>query len=157
MSNLISAIIPYRTTFWLLVVLGILVIIEILIFAILNIRRGNKSKERRLVGITLDTENVQRNFTAGDEFNCVGLAVQANYDLNPTSENIVDCVMITERELDEVISQNEYNCYYIVKPNMYKVGKKIITVIYQDKASIYSIEITDYPMEDIDSLEEDAI
>ena len=144
MLDLLNAIDPYINKYWLLVLLGILIIIEIFAFAVvLVIRRLRQSEERSLSGIALDTAVVQREFTVGDEFDCNGLVVQAFYNLEPTSENIADYVALTEQELDEVKSRGELDGCYVVKPNMDEVGAKTVTVLYQDKTSVYSIEVSD--------------
>ena len=157
MLDLFNASSPYRTTYSLLVCLGILLIIEILIFAILLVRSRSKTKERQLVGITLDTSTVQRDFIVGDEFDCNGLIVLANYNLEPMFENIVEYVVVSEEEMDKLLSQQELNGCYVVKPNMNQAGKKIITVVYQDKATVYSIAITGAEQEDTDSVEEPTV
>ena len=144
MLDLLNAIDPYINKYWLLVLLGILIIIEIFAFAVvLVIRRFRQSEERSLSGIALDTAVVQREFTVGDEFDCSGLVVQAIYNLEPTSENIADFVALTEQELNEVKSRGELDGCYVVKPNMDEVGAKTVTVLYQDKTSAYSIDVND--------------
>lgn len=143
MLDLLNASIPYRTVFSLLIVLGFLLIVEIFIFALLLMRSRSKSQERELVGITLDTAVVKREFTVGEEFDCSGLIVQANYSPEPTSQNIADYVVLTEEELDEVKSRGELDGCYVVKPDMNEAGKKNITVIYLDKTSVYSIAINE--------------
>lgn len=126
-----------------LVFLGVLLIIEILIFAILLVRNRRKSEVRKLVGITLDTAVVQREFTVGDKFNCDGLVVQAAYNLDPTSDNIVDFVVLTEEKLEAAKSNGALNGCYVVKPAMNEVGKKNITVVYQNQTAVYSIAINE--------------
>ncbi|MCH5156802.1 MAG: hypothetical protein J1G02_02865 [Clostridiales bacterium] len=125
-----------------------MVIIEIFAFAVLLVLiRRRQSEVRRLSGIVLDTVSVRREFTVGDEFECDGLVVQAIYNLEPTSENIVDYVVLTEEELNHIKSQDNLNGCYVVKPDMNEAGKKTITVVYQDKISCYSIAIAE-PVEE---------
>lgn len=157
MFDLLNASIPYRTAYSLLIVLGVLLIIEILIFAILLVRSRSKSSERQLVGITLDTTIVQRQFTVGDEFDCDGLVVQANYNIDPTSENIVEYVVVSEEKLNEVKSQGEISCCYVVKPDMNEAGKNVVTVLYQDKESVYSIAITDLKQKELQPVYEPSV
>lgn len=45
---------------------------------------------RALLGISLDTTAVRREFAVGEEFNCMGLIVTANYDAEPLTEEVVD-------------------------------------------------------------------
>lgn len=129
--------------FWLLVVLGILLIVEILVFAILLVRSRRRLDERQLVGISLDTANVRRKFNVGDEFDCSGLVVWANYNIDPTSKDTVDYIVLTEDEFNEAKSQSELNGCYIVKPNMNEAGQHIITVTYQDTVCAYSVEVSE--------------
>ena len=148
MLDLVIAGIPYRTTYVLLFVLGILLIVEILIFAILLLRSRN-SRKRELVGITLDTAIVKRKFAVGNEFDCSGLIVQANYSVEPSSVNITDYVVVSEDELNDVKSQGELDGCYVVKPDMNEAGKTIVTVLYLDKTSVYSIEVNEAVEEEL--------
>ena len=141
MLNLLNAANPDKTVFWLLVCLGVLFLIEIVIFAVMLVSDRRRQGERRLVGITLDTQIVQREFEVGEEFDCTGLIVQAAYNLEPTSESVSDYIVLSEEHFEEVKSQGELNACYVVKPDMYQAGKTAVTVIYQDKIARYSVAI----------------
>ena len=143
MLDLLNASLPYRTVYILLVVLGILLFVEVLIFAILLIRSRSKFDGRQLVDIALDASIVQRKFKVGEEFACNGLVVHATYNIEPTSENIVDYVVLTEKELKKAKFRGKLDGCYVVKPNMNEIGEKTVTVLCQDKAEVYSIEIED--------------
>ncbi len=80
------------------------------------------SPERELVGITLDTEVVRREFTVGDEFECNGLVVTANYSAEPFSEHVED--------------------YEVIAPDMSEEGKPFVTVVYKEKTAVYAVNVS---------------
>lgn len=142
MLYLLNLINPEKPTFWLLVALGVLLLIEILVFSVAAIiSRRRKPEERKLIGLELDTDIVDREFIVGDEFDCVGLLVKASYNLDPIAEDIVDYVVLSAEELEEAKSKGELVGCYVVKPNMEEAGKKAVTVMYQDKIALYTIAI----------------
>lgn len=73
------------------------------------------------IGITLNTDNVQKKFTVGDEFNYDGLVVTAVFNKGKT------------KEVDE---------YTVSKPNMATAGVKTVTVTYKDKTADYLVNVT---------------
>lgn len=133
---------PITPIFWLLVAFGILLLVLVIALPIIVVV-GRRKDKRRLIGIELDTDIVKREFTVGDEFECVGLVVNAQYNVEPTTESVVKYTLITEGELEEGKSQGEVNGCYVVKPNMDEVGKKAVTVIYQDKVALYTIAVAE--------------
>ena len=90
--------------FWLLVALGILVLIEIALFAILIIRgRGKEEPEpRKLVGLTLDTSLVKREYELGEQFDVAGLIATVNYSDEPFEEIIDEFTIATPELLEEL-------------------------------------------------------
>ncbi len=78
-------------------------------------------KERELLGISLDTAVVQREFTVGDTFNCDGLLVTANYNVEPLSEQVFEFTVFT--------------------PDMNVEGKPTVTVAFGGKTAVYAISV----------------
>lgn len=140
---------PQSPVFWLLVGLGILLLIEILVFATILIVRGKRKEKRHLIGIELDTKLVKREFALGEAFECVGLVVNATFNIEPIAEDIVKFVVLTEEEFEENKNNGELNGCYVLKPNMDEAGKKAISVIYQDQLALYTIEVAEAATEEV--------
>ncbi len=77
-----------------------------------------------LTGITLDTNDAQKEFTEGETFNYGGLVVTANYD-GCDSKVVVPTSVST--------------------PDMSATGKQTVTVTYEGKTATYEITITALP------------
>ena len=73
-----------------------------------------------LTGITLSTDNVQKEFTVGDKFSTNGLEVTANYS-NCESKLVTDWTVST--------------------PDMNKAGEQTITITYEGKTATYKINV----------------
>ena len=73
-----------------------------------------------LTGITLSTDNVQKEFTVGDKFSTNGLEITANYS-NCESKLVTDWTVST--------------------PDMNKAGEQTITVTYEGKTATYKINV----------------
>ncbi len=84
--------------------------------------------ERILMSITLNTDAVQKEFTAGDSLSHEGLIVTANYSEEPYTEEVTD--------------------YTVLAPDMTKEGKPTVTVAYQDMMAGYQIVINAAPAEE---------
>lgn len=152
MLNLLNATNIDITMFWMLVILGVLLLIEMAAFAILLVRRARNSEPvkddepapiRQLVGLSLDTAIVQRDFTVGTEFDCGGLLVSANYNLDPVSENITEYIVLSQQEVDDALVNGEISGCYVIKPDMSVAGKKAVSVVYQGKVALYAISIAE--------------
>ncbi len=76
---------------------------------------------RALVGISLDTSVVRREFTAGEEFNCMGLIVTADYDAEPYTEELSD--------------------YEVEAPDMAEEGEREVRVSYLGKTASYTVTV----------------
>ena len=98
-------------------------------------------EERVLTGISLDLGIVQREFEAGDEFSCEGLVVQAEYNVKPTVESLVDYTLIDEDTYRRLAKHDKTNGVYVIKPNLKTLGTKVVTVIYQDQTVAYTISV----------------
>ena len=88
---------------------------------------------RKVTNITLETGIVQREFFAGDEFNCEGLIVLAHYNKPPYVEMA--------------------NSFRVQVPDMIDEGKKAVNVYYGSFAASYGISILPVPEE----LEEEVV
>ncbi len=77
---------------------------------------------RTLVGITLDTSVVRREFVTGEEFNAVGLIVTAEYDAEPFTEELTD--------------------YGLQAPDLTEEGEKEVVVSYLGKMASYTVTVT---------------
>ena len=147
--------------FWLLIIQGVLVLVEIAVFCTLILRSNRKKNgneqstqngeqrvvviqqpkadevPREMVGLTLDLGVVQREFEVGDEFNCDGLVVHAEYNLAPTNESITSYSVV-----DSDLGPDAQGCY-VVKPNLNEVGKVSVLVRYNDKTAIYPVSVAE--------------
>lgn len=141
--NAIAAIFPIdfgkvsSIVLLLILVQAAIIVIALAVFLILLVRKRVRAKqrrslfispseaaaERRLVGITVDSSAVQREFTAGEVFNSDGLIVTANYSTEPLSERI-----------DE---------YTVEEPDMSRAGSPTVTVSYGGFTAFYTIEIAE--------------
>ena len=75
-----------------------------------------------LSSITINTDNVQKDFTVGDEFNYTGLVVTAHYSDDSTM-NVVPTSVST--------------------PDMSTTGTKTVTVTYHEETATYQISVND--------------
>lgn len=145
--------------FWLLVIQGILVLIEIAVFCTLILRSNRKKKgdepnvlvvqqpkaeevARQIVSLSLDLGVVQREFTVGDEFNCDGLVIHADFNLAPISETIADFIVV-----DEEPDAAAVGCF-IVKPNLTEVGISNVKVLYNGKSTLYAVSVVEPVVEE---------
>ncbi len=88
----------------------------------ISIAEGEKPAVRELIGITLNTDSVRKEYTAGDELNCDGLIVTANYNLEPLAEEVTD--------------------YEILPIDMTQVGAPTVLVRYGDKTIGFQITVS---------------
>ena len=114
---------------------AVVAIAALVVFVILALRKsaasnGKKSilvarekaaTPRNLVGITLDTSAVKRNFKLGEPFDSEGLVVVAEYDSEPTAETVYD--------------------YTVEAPMMAWEGSPSVTVRYGGLTAFYTIDI----------------
>lgn len=97
--------------------------------------------ERVLEGITLDLGIVQRVFEKGEEFNCEGLVVYAQYNRKPTVESFVDYTLIDEHAFRRLERLDRVRGVYVIKPHLHTVGIKTVTVGYKDVSIAYTISV----------------
>ena len=122
MLTLLNAFNPSQAVFWLIVVLGILLIIELAVFAIFFVRsRLRQSENREIVGLTLVTDDVKRRYQVGEEFDKSGLIVIAHYSTEPYSAQVID--------------------YDLLAPEMTKEGNLVVTVTYRGQVATYLIAV----------------
>ena len=95
---------------------------------------------RTLVGLDLNLEVVQRDFTIGDEFNCDGLMVTANYSEEPLTENIIEFHLLSGEEYDALAEKDTDECF-VITPDLSQEGKPAVTVCYKDKSALYMIVV----------------
>ncbi len=157
MLNLLNTIVLFgkefnwpleNALFWLLIAQVALILFIVIVFAVLIKRVGKsevvvdtKPEERSLQGITLDTSMAQRNFAVSEDFNCDGLAVTANYNLDPVSEPVHVIAVITHEQYDSLQKSGEVEECYIVKPDTSKGGKIAVTVNYRGKQAMYYVAV----------------
>lgn len=110
----------YSGVFWLLLALGILLLAEIVVFAILMIYRHRRS-DRMLTGITLDTSVVKREYAVGEKLDTNGLVVTAHYTKEPIALTVYD--------------------YEIAAPDMDVEGKLVVTILYEGMSAVYAIYV----------------
>ena len=98
-----------NTIIWLIAIQAVLIVCAIALIIYLLLRRRYKQAaqevvytvaeqpttqitevERGLIGISLDLAVVKRMFTTGEDFDCEGMVVMAEYNVRPTTETILD-------------------------------------------------------------------
>ena len=99
-----------------------------------------KKAERELMSVTLDTGIVQREFEAGDEFNCDGLLVNGNYSLAPTLETYADYNVIDKVSFDQVMHADA-DGVFVCEPDMSTAGKKVVRVCFKKHIALYTISV----------------
>ena len=105
-------------------------------------------EERTLLGITLDVGVVQRDFTVGDEFNCDGLLVTANYSAAPLQETFADVKVVEPATFDKAVT-GKLTGLYVCKPDLTKVGKVPVRVCFNKEMALYTISIVEKPAESV--------
>ena len=159
-----------KTAIWLIVIQAILAVIAISLIIYVILRRRLKSQQaqvvamttaqpttqnpeviyvqepntevaRMLTGISLDLGVVQRDFVAGDDFSCEGLVVRAEYNVSPTSESIIDYTLVDEDTYTRLVKKDKAHGVYVIKPAMYTVGKKVVTVRLEGRTAAYTITV----------------
>lgn len=124
-----------ETKIFIIVILAVITLIAILAFIIELIKnnnscvdqvfidhQGEKEKPKReLLGITIDTENVIKEYKAGEKFNADGLVVTANFSLEPFTEEVIN--------------------YQIQSVDMYQIGIQDIFVNYENRSANFKITI----------------
>ena len=86
---------------------------------------GDDSGPAVLSSISLNTDNVKKNFVKGDSFTYAGLVVTAHYS--------------------DSTSQTVASGYTVSTPNMSTTGNKTVTVTYSGKSAQYSITVSAAP------------
>ena len=169
MSNLINAVVIFghvlswdqnRTAIILIIIQALLIIVAVALILYVLLRRRyrnatagvgttqevvyvNEPGERAIIGLSLDLEVVQRDFAAGDDFSCAGLVVRADYNIAPTTETLVDYTVIDNDTYVRLEKRNKATGVYVIKPYMYRPGKKIVTIKYNGFSAAYTISVTE--------------
>ena len=132
----------------LLIIVAAILLIAVLAFIIelfrgrnsgnINIYLGKASEKeeehkqqepkRELVGLSVNTENVRKEYTAGEEFCADGLVVTAHYNLEPLTEEV------KEFEIESV--------------DMTQVGMPVVVVKYADNSVGFQITINPIVVEE---------
>ena len=157
MLNLLNAVSLFgldpatsKVMLYLLIVQGILIIIEIAIFAILIVRMRRMQivtsnlveKERRLMQIDLDLDLVQRSFKTGEQFSCEGLVVNAIYSDAPAKEPITQFDVFTADDIKAREEEgNAPEGCYVLLPDTSNEGKIAVTVVYGEHKAVYMISV----------------
>lgn len=97
--------------------------------------------ERMLTSISLDVGVVQREFTVGEEFNCDGLLVRAQYNLEPITETIIAYSVVDGEVYDRLSNVNVIKVCYVLRPDLSEEGIKFVTVKYADQTAIYTVSV----------------
>lgn len=94
---------------------------------------ASAEEKREMTHITLNTDNVKKEFYAGDALDHEGLIVTAHYNLEPLEEEVTN--------------------FSVIAPDMDKEGKPTVTVSYQRMAVGYQITINPAPDTDEPTVE----
>ncbi|MCH5179842.1 MAG: hypothetical protein J1F32_01335 [Erysipelotrichales bacterium] len=87
-----------------------------------------KVQERVLLGLSVNTDNVKKEYTAGEEFCAEGLVVTAHYNLEPLTEEVTD---------------------YAIEPvDMAQVGMPVVVVKHAEKSVGFQITINPIVVEE---------
>ena len=100
---------------------------------------------RELLSVTLDLGVVQREFEVGDEFNCDGLLVNANYSTAPMTETRSDCMIVDASNFDQVIKQTDG--LFVAEPVMVSAGRKVVRVSLNNRLALYTILVREKKVE----------
>lgn len=111
---------------------------------------------REMLSVTLDTAVVQREFEVGDEFNCDGLLVNANYSTAPTIETYADCNIIDSASFDQVL-KSDMKGVYVAEPNMTVVGRKAVRVCINKQIALYTIIVREKKNDEEEVVEEPQV
>ena len=124
MLSLLNASAVNSATFWLIVALGVILIVELMVFAIIFLffkAQPEEDGSRQLEKITLDTSAVKCEYKPGEIFDPTGLVVTAHYNLEPLTEEVFD---------------------YTIFPFWMRAGRKSrVTVYYRGKRAFYMISV----------------
>ena len=108
-------------------------------------------EKRELTGISLDLGVVQREFRPGEEFTCEGLVVNGEYNTSPTMESYVDYTLIDNDTYTRLEKRDKLQGgVYVIKPNMYTLGIKIVTVKYEGMTVAYTISVGEHEAETVE-------
>lgn len=149
MINLLSAFDFKNSMFWILVILGIFLIVEIAVFAILLIYHKHKTpseKPRQLVSISLDTSVVRREYVVGEKFDPSGLIVSAHFSDEPYESTLQDFTIVTPELITKLARDGKtpedlLGCR-IYLPDLSVEGKPTVTVGFQDKVAAFAITVS---------------
>ena len=108
---------------------------------VVYVQETKSTEIRTLKGVTLDLGVVQREFVLDEGFNCAGLVVNAEYNLEPKTESIVDYLTVDVDFYNRLGSDEKENTCYVIKPDMSQVGKKVVYVRYGKHAAAYTVDV----------------
>ena len=113
-----------------------------------DVQPQEEPAERKLVGVTLDLAAVRCQFTEGDEFDCNGLVINAQYDLDPTSETVAEFAVVDQQLYDHITAENELVGCYVIKPDMSVAGDKEVAVKFDGQTAYYTISVSELTEEE---------
>lgn len=148
MLNLLNAVKMNDALFWMLVVLGIFLIVEIAAFAIIMLSKRRKTPEektRQAVSITLDTQIVRREFKVGESFDPSGLIVTAHFNDEPYEETVQEFTVVTPELIKKLARDGKtpediMGCR-IYAPDLSVEGKPSVKVAYLNQTAAYAISV----------------
>ncbi len=152
MLNLFGAINPDSSVFWLLVILGALLIVEIAIFAIMmlhNRRRDDQPEQepRKLIGLTLDTTIVKREYKLGEQFDPAGLIATLYYNGEPFEETLDEFTILTPELIEQLAEEGktpeDFEGCLVYPPDLSVVGKPTVTVAYKSQNAAFAISVVE--------------
>ena len=150
MLNLLNAVKVSDALFWLLVILGIFLIVEIAVFAILMIYKKHKvpvEKPRQPIGITLDTEIVRREFRVGEKFDPSGLIVTVHYSDDPLELTLHEFTVVTPELVKQLAHEGKtpddlLGCR-IYAPDLSVEGRPTVTVSFLNQTAAYAVSVVE--------------
>lgn len=149
MLNLLNAIRVDDALFWLLVILGIFLLVEIAVFGIFMLFRRNRIRAektaRQAVSLTLDTQVVKREYAVGEKFDPSGLIVTAHFNDEPYEETLQEFTVVTPELIKKLAREGKtpedlLGCR-IYAPDLSVEGKPSVSVVFMGQAAAYAITV----------------
>ncbi|MCH5156899.1 MAG: hypothetical protein J1G02_03365 [Clostridiales bacterium] len=99
------------------------------------------SNERMLIGMTLDTRNLQRIYVAGNQFDCSGLVVRAQYNINPVTVCFTEYSIVDKETYVRLRRRGNAKGVYVIAPYMDIEGERVVAVKFEDYSEEYKIYV----------------
>ena len=103
---------------------------------------------REITSLTLDTVVVQRDFEVGEEFNCDGLLVNANYNVAPMMETYASYSVVDFASFNQLMKEDVAGVY-VCEPDLSSAGKRVVRVCLNKRLALYIVNVHDKKAEPV--------